>query len=205
MQAHDAEAVEQVLAKAPLADERVEVGVGGDDQPDVDAARLRFTDRVDLVRFEEAKQLGLDLETGIADLVEEQRAAGGGAHDALEVVDGAGERAAPVAEQLRVKHVLGRRRAVEREEGRLGAGGAGVDRPGEHFLARARFAGDEDGDVGRRNAARDGEDALHLLGEEDGAALAFDGISGPQRGAVALLLAGVLQRERGATEAKNVA
>ena len=49
------------------------------------------------------------------------------------------------------------------------------------------------------------EDALHLLGEEDGAALTFDGIGRPQRGAVALLLAGVLQRERGATEAKNVA
>ena len=106
VQADDAEAVEEVLAEAPLADQRVEVGVGGDDQADVDAARLRIANRVNLVRFQEAQQLGLDVEAGIADLVEEQRAAGGRAYDAREVVDGAGERAAPVAEQLRIEHVL---------------------------------------------------------------------------------------------------
>ena len=55
----------------------------------------------------------------LADLVEEQGAAGGGADDAREVVGGAGEGAAAVAEQLRVEHVLRRRGAVEGEERRL--------------------------------------------------------------------------------------
>ena len=83
-------------------------------------------------------------------------------------------------------------------------GGAGVDRPGEDFLARARFAGDEDRDVGRCDAARHVEDALHLLGEEDGSALTLDGIGRPQRCAIPLLLARVLECNRGTTEAKDV-
>ena len=66
---------------------------------------LRLADRVHLAGLEEAQQLGLDVEAGVADFVEEERAAGGGADDALEVLDGAGEGAAAVAEQLRVQHV----------------------------------------------------------------------------------------------------
>jgi hypothetical protein len=75
-----------------------------------------------------------------------------------------------MAEQLRVEHVLGRRRAVEGQEGRLGAPGQGVNGPGEDFLAGAGFAGDEDRDIGRGDAARDVEDGLHLLRLEDRAA-----------------------------------
>ena len=146
----------------------------------------------------------MDLEAGVADLVEEQRAAGRGAHDALIVVDGAGERAATMAEQLRIEHVLGRRRAVEGQKDRLGAGGEGVNRSGEDLFAGAGFARDQDRNVRGRDTARDVEDVLHFLGLENRAALALDWIGWPESRAVALFLARAFECNRGAPEAKNV-
>ena len=79
-----------------------------------------------------------------------------------------------------------------------------MNRSGEDLFAGAGFAGDEHRNVRGGDAARDGEDSLHLLGLEDGAALALDGIGWPWRRAVALFLARAFERERGAPEAKNV-
>ena len=83
-QAHDVQAVEEVLAEPPLVDHLLEVGVGRGDDADVDVDRPRLAERVDLARLEEAQQLGLHVERDLADLVEEERAAGGGADDARE-------------------------------------------------------------------------------------------------------------------------
>ena len=83
-QADDVEAVEEVLAEAPFGDERLEVGVGGGDDADVDLDRLRLAEPVDLVRLEEAEELGLQVGADFGDLVEEEGAAGGGADDAVE-------------------------------------------------------------------------------------------------------------------------
>ena len=69
------------------------------------ALRARFADRMDLAALEEAQQLRLDGGIEVADFVEEQRAALGGADDAGKRVDGAGERAAAVAEQLALDEV----------------------------------------------------------------------------------------------------
>ena len=102
---HDVEAVEQVLAEASLGDELLEVGVGGGDDADVDLDRVRLAERMDLVGLEEAQQLRLEVEADVADFVEEERAAGGGADDAGERGVGAGERALAVAEQLALEHV----------------------------------------------------------------------------------------------------
>ena len=81
---HDLQAIEQVLAEAALRDQLLEVGVGGGDDADVDLDRVRLAERVDFLVLEEAQQLGLHVEADVADLVEEQRAAGGGADDARE-------------------------------------------------------------------------------------------------------------------------
>ena len=51
-------------------------------------------------------------------------------------------------------------------KGSVGAGGVGVNHAREHLLAGAGFAGDEDGHVRRRDAARRGQERLHLFGEE---------------------------------------
>ena len=76
-QAHDVEAVEQVVAEPAVGDQAFDAGVGRGDDADVDLDRLRLAERVDLVRLEEAQQLRLHLGADLADLVEEQRAAGG--------------------------------------------------------------------------------------------------------------------------------
>ena len=81
---------------------------------------LRVAERLDLARLEEAQELRLDVEAEVADLVEVERAAGGGADDAGEVGGGAGERAPAVAEQLAVDQVARDGRAVERHERAVG-------------------------------------------------------------------------------------
>jgi hypothetical protein len=73
-EADDVETVEEVLAKPALGDEALEVGVGRCDDADVDPDRMRLADGMNLGGFEEPQQLGLDVEGGLADLVEEERA-----------------------------------------------------------------------------------------------------------------------------------
>jgi hypothetical protein len=75
----DAQAVEEVLAEAAVLDHLRQVRVGGGDDADADASRLRVAQRVDPAGLEEAEQLGLDLEREVADFVEEDGAARGGA------------------------------------------------------------------------------------------------------------------------------
>ena len=130
-QADDVEAVEEVLAEASLGDQRLEVGVGGGDDAHVDLDRLRLAEAVHFVRLEEAEQLGLQVEADLGDLVEEQRAAGGGADDAVERRFGAGEGPLAVAEQLALEHLARDRGAVEGDE-RLGRA-----RPEARWMARA--------------------------------------------------------------------
>ena len=91
VQRDDIETIEEVFAEPALGDQAVEVGVGRGDDADVDAGRVHLADRVDFAGLEEAQEFRLHVECGFADFVEEQRAAGGGADNAREVVRGAGE------------------------------------------------------------------------------------------------------------------
>ena len=78
----DAQPVIQILAELAFGDALFEVGVGRREHADVHLLRLGLADRHDLLLLEKPQQLGLDVERQIADFVEEQRAAGGGAHQA---------------------------------------------------------------------------------------------------------------------------
>ena len=71
--------------------------------------------------------------------------------DPLRVGDGAGERAARVAEELRFEHALGERAAVDRHERARRAPAVRVDRARDELLAGAAVADDEHrrGGVGR--------------------------------------------------------
>ena len=73
------EAVEEVLAEAALGDELIEVGVGGRHHPHVDVNRAGLADRQNLPGLEKPEQLRLQVQRHLADLVEEERAAFGGA------------------------------------------------------------------------------------------------------------------------------
>src|SRR5437868_6859473 len=94
-------------------------------------------DRLHGLRLEDAEQLGLRGDRQLAELVEEQRAAGGLDERAAALAVGAGERAADVAEQMRVDQVLGDRAAVDDDERAAGAAAGVVDRARGALLARA--------------------------------------------------------------------
>ena len=130
--------------------------------------------------LEEAEEFGLELRADLGDLVEEERPAGGGADDPVEGLVGAGERPLAIAEQLALEHLARDRRAVEGDERLRGAARRAMDRPREYFLAGAGLAGEQDGDVGGRDALGDGEQLGHLLGHPE-PAVGLEGVGGPQR------------------------
>ena len=78
--------------------------------------RLGAADPLELALLQHAQQLGLERRRDLADLVEEQRAAVGQLEAALAGVDGAGEGALLVAEQLGLQQRLRQRRAVDLDE-----------------------------------------------------------------------------------------
>ena len=160
-EADDVQAVKQIFAKALVLDELFEVRVGGGDDADVDVERARFAERVDLAGLEEAEQLGLQVDVELADLVEEERAVLGGADEAGVIAFGAGEGAAAVAEQLALEQLVGDRGAVEGDKRLVCAGGVPVDGPRENLLAGAALPGDEDADVGARDASRERHELEH--------------------------------------------
>ena len=111
--------------------------------------------------LQRAQQLGLQAHVHFGDFVEQQRAAVG----LLELADAArhraGEGALLVAEQLRFQQRLGNGRAVDGDERLARARRALVDVAGDHLLAGAALAGDQDGGVGGGDAGGELDDARH--------------------------------------------
>ena len=133
-QAHadDVETVQQVLAEQALPHALLEVLVRGGDDPHVRPLRRVPADAVVLAVRQHAQQPHLQVRRHVADLVQEQRAAVGLLEAAAARRLGAGERAALVAEQLRLQQVLRDRGGVDRHERSGGArdcGGAVRARP----------------------------------------------------------------------------
>ena len=84
VEADDVEAVEEVLAEAAVGDERSRSALVAAMTRTSTLTGCALAERVDLVGLEEAQQLRLQLGADLGDLVEEERAAGGGADHALE-------------------------------------------------------------------------------------------------------------------------
>jgi hypothetical protein len=79
-----------------------------------------------------------------------------------------------------------------------------VDQSSDHFLARASFTGDQDGDGGGSDAANSRKQFAHLLRDEQRTKLFFDRLLRPQRGTTPLVFPVTLQFHCGAAHAKNV-
>ena len=99
-QAHDVEAVQQVLAEEALAHALLEILVRRRDDAHVRRERRVAADAVVLAVGEHAQQAHLQVRRHVADLVEEQRAALGLLEAAAAHRLRAGEGAALVAEEL---------------------------------------------------------------------------------------------------------
>ena len=83
----------------PLADQLAQVAVRGGDDADIRLDRLAPAHRGELAFLQHAQQAGLRLGRHVADLVQEQRAAGGLLEAPDAAVERAGEGAALMAEQ----------------------------------------------------------------------------------------------------------
>jgi hypothetical protein len=91
--------------------------VGGGHHAHVHFSRSGFTEPSDFLLLQYAKQVGLDVVGDIADLVEEQDSALRGLEEPLLVVDGSGEGAFLVAEELAAQQRIREPGAVGCNEG----------------------------------------------------------------------------------------
>src|SRR5205814_9831278 len=94
-----------------------QVAVGRGDDSGVDLLGVVVADPLELALLQDAEQLDLKLGRGAVDLVEEDAAGVGRLEPAGPVVDGAGERALDVAEQLALEETLGQGTAVDPDVG----------------------------------------------------------------------------------------
>ncbi len=96
----DIETMKQILAKFTGGNRGGDVAIGGGDKTDVHAQFLGAADAGKAAIFQKSQQLGLKGLAHIGDFVQENGAAIGLFDAAVFLFDGAGERAAFVAEEL---------------------------------------------------------------------------------------------------------
>src|SRR5262249_61030622 len=94
--------------------------------------------------------------------VEEERAPFGGLNRSLRVGDGPRKRAPRVTEERAFEQLGVQARAAHRDKRLRSPTAPGVDRPGEHALARSTLATDQDDGAGCRDLMTLAEHALEL-------------------------------------------
>ena len=141
---NDVQPVEQIFAERALGHHLLQIAVGGGNDAHVDLGRVRVADALELALLQHAQQLHLHARAHRPDFVEEQRALVRLLEPSLPRADGAGKRAAHVAEQLGLEQRLGNRAAVERDEPLRAPRAVVMNRARDDFLAGAGFAGDQD-------------------------------------------------------------
>ena len=151
-----------------------QIAVGGGDQLAGEAPRRGLPDALKLAALQDAQQLDLNVGVELADLVEKHGAVGAaGLEPSAAVLRGAGEGAAPMAEQLRLDQRRAQRRQVDGAEARRGIGGKRLrarierdvarqrDGARHQLLAGPRFADDQRRDVGHAVVERRRDSAAH--------------------------------------------
>ena len=136
----DVEPVEQILAKAPFAHRLRQIGVGRRDDAHVHLARRCTAQAVDLAALQHAQQLGLRGQGQLAELVEHQRAAVRTFEAPYARGGGAGVGTLLRTEKLAFDQLGWQCRAVDRDEGFVGARAHRMQRPREALLAHAGLA-----------------------------------------------------------------
>src|SRR5262249_37714832 len=136
-QAHreDVQPEVEILPETRRGDLRLQVAMCRRDDPQIHLAPLSRAYRAKFLLLQQAKQLDLQFQRQIADLVEERRAAIGQFDQSLLILRRAAERTLHVPEQFALHQRADQRAAVDRDEpaARIGL----VDAARNHFLARA--------------------------------------------------------------------
>ena len=149
-QGEDVEPVEQIGAEPALGNFGRQIAVSAGNDPHVDLDRLSRADRHHLTLLQRAEQLGLKRQRHLGDFIEQQSAAIGSAEKTFVGLACSGEGALAVAEQQRLEHGLGHRRAIDRDKRSGGAGAARMDEAAQDFLAGAGRSADQHGDLADR-------------------------------------------------------
>ena len=118
-----------------------------------------LAERLDRPLLEDAQELRLQNERQVRDLVEQQRPAVGAAKIADAGPLGPGEGAAAIAEQLALREAFGQRCAVDGDQ-RPRPSAPAMEGPGDHLLAAAGLALEDDRQVARRRLAQRSERRL---------------------------------------------
>ncbi|MNM60762.1 hypothetical protein D3C81_720520 [compost metagenome] len=164
---HDLQAVPQVFPEAPLLDRAGQVSVRGHDDAHVHGLDAVGADGRDLAFLQHPQDLCLRGQRHVAYLVEEQGAAIGLAKAPGAFIDGTGERAFNMTEQLAF-HQFGRDcGAVHCDEGAGGSSAVAVQGARHQFLACTRLAEDQGGGIGVCGQPDALEDLAHGLAATD--------------------------------------
>lgn len=155
------DAVEEVLAEAALGHHAVEVAVRGRDEADVYLDGRVAAHAHDPSALECRQEFRLQVRREVADLVEEERAAVGRLELACPVCAGVGEGPLDVAEEFALEERFGDGSHIHGDHQFAVARRAVVDLAGEHLLAGAVLARDEDVGIGGRHLLDDLADAHH--------------------------------------------
>ena len=159
--------IEQILTKMPAFDAVEQFAVGCGHDADVDLHRLAPADRLHDAFLQRAQKLCLRCQGQFADLVEEKRAAMGLDELAGVALGGSGERAFLVAEQDRFHEVVRDRPAIDRDKRLRLALAAAMNGAGEHLLADAGFAFDQDRHRGGGGFLRGAQHTRHRFAARD--------------------------------------
>jgi len=125
----------EILAETLGGDQGEEILVGGADKPDVQRNGHPTPNPLDHPLLQNPQQFGLQAQGHLADLVEEDRAAGGKFQPTRGLAHGARESPAFVPEEFALQQILGDRGAVDRAKRTTGAIAQLVQRAGQQFLA----------------------------------------------------------------------
>ena len=160
---HDIDAIIQILAELAGSDHRREVAVGGSNDPRVNPHLVAPAHPADQARLQRAQQPSLRLHRHVANFIEKQRAT----RRLLEFADMPGNRpgkgALFMAEQFAFNQVRRNGGGVDRDKRPGLAVAQLVDGLGHQFLAGARFAQYQHGQIIAQNPGNHAIDRLHRL------------------------------------------
>ena len=142
-QRNHVEAIVKVFPKSSRGHFTLKIAIRGGNHTDINGNLLVAADRTYRALLENPEQFGLHVCFQFSDLIEEDRSAICRAKTPQSAVIGAGERTFKVPEDVARKQGAGYGRAINGDEGRVGPGTMGVNRPGNHFLAGSSGACDE--------------------------------------------------------------
>src|SRR2546425_2133685 len=142
------QAVIKIAAEGALGDQFRKIYVGGGDHAHVHALGAIAAEAFEFLLLEDAEKLGLQLVRNVADLVEEESAAVGQFEAADFLVDGPGEGAALVTEELGFEQAGRNGGAIDFDKSTIAARAEIVDGAGEKLLASAGFAEEQDSGAG---------------------------------------------------------